>query len=405
MNSNSNKILYSVFNKIYNNGKLTKLITIKKNIKMLENFYKSNFQLYEDYGSFYNDLNQNLKDCLSLSPAASLEFEKQFKKSQALQPSILNECYILQTIANLLNLNKFVDADEKEDSIPKKLLSTIMKAKNGELESQMPRYIYYSDNLDSALLQYGDSASIDSIYIHKGFRIRMEIKDTKAKMGEYDLNYGEDGKLIATEIIKKQISTFVKYIDEFNSQWTIFDHAGRNYKLKIDITSAQKILESTYKTNKIDLYLLQSSNNSSLFALPSNQLLDHINFSGSEIRPAGRNNYDVFTPKNLYEVLNQQNAIINNNNVKILYDEKNIVKGRGMATNTRYNINSIYFLKQKDIKIVNGYVEFDLQKVRQRKPTIAMHVYTTLNLENLSTINNKLKELSLDLSKKVKTKT
>src|SRR5690554_2412972 len=113
----NNKALILIFNQIYNGGKLTKLITTKKNIKRLDRFYKDNFQLYDDYDTFYSNLDSSLKKVLVLSHAANSEFEKQFKKRQALQPAILNECYVIQTIANLLNLNHFIDADEKQENV------------------------------------------------------------------------------------------------------------------------------------------------------------------------------------------------------------------------------------------------------------------------------------------------
>ncbi len=386
----NNKALILIFNQIYNGGKLTKLITTKKNIKRLDRFYKDNFQLYDDYDTFYSNLDSSLKKVLVLSHAANSEFEKQFKKRQALQPAILNECYVIQTIANLLNLNHFIDADEKQENVPAHLLASLIKAKGGELEAQFPRYIYHGDNAGVVLLQYGDSASIDSIFVNEGFRIRMEIKDPKAKMGEYDLNYGEDGKLIATDKIENEFPEFVKYINDFNSKWTIFNHAGSNYKLNIDHESAQEIVDATYKTKKLDLYLLQDS--SKIFALPSSHLLDNIDFTGSEIRPAGRNHYAVFTPENLKNTLKKQGAKIEGNQVKMLYEGSKKKKGRGMTTITRYDINSLYFLKIDDIKVGGGYVEFDLTKVRQKKPTISMHAYTVLNPSKLATIYKELNQ-------------
>ena len=52
----TNKALVLLFNKIYNDGKLTKLVASKSNIRKLDIFYKENFQLYSDYDSFINEL-------------------------------------------------------------------------------------------------------------------------------------------------------------------------------------------------------------------------------------------------------------------------------------------------------------------------------------------------------------
>ncbi len=61
-----------------------------------------------------------------------------------------------------------------------------------------------------------------------------------------------------------------------------------------------------------------------------------------------------------------------------------------MTQITRYEINSIYFVRVKDIKTSGGYVTFDLSKVRQKKQTISMHIYTILNKIKLSEIFKEL---------------
>lgn len=385
----NNKALVLLFNKIYNSGKLTKMIASKANIKKLDAYYKENFQLYTDYSDFLNNLG-SMSKVLELSHAAKAEFEKQFKKQQALQPAVLNECYVIQTIANSLGLDQFIDADESQENVPTHLLTSLIKAKGGELEGQYPRYIYFGTKSGVVLLQYGDSSSIDAIFVNEGYRIRLEIKDSKAKMGEYDLDYKEDGKLIASEKITNDLPGFLPYIEKFNSTTNVYEMAGSNYKIGalIDKESADKIVSDTYKTKKLDLYLLQDS--SKIFALPATHLLDNIDISGSEIRMAGRNNYATFTPDNLKSVLIAQNADIDNGTVKLLYNASNEKKGRGMTKITRYDINSLYFLKIADIKISAGYVTFELSKVRQKKPTISMHVYTVLNKTKLALISKEL---------------
>jgi len=385
----SNKALILLFNKIYNNGKLTSIVASKKEIKSLETFYKDNFQITDTYSEFICEIGK-LGRVLDLSKAANAEFEKQFHKRQGLQPSILNACFIIQTIANLLKLDHFIDADEKVENVPAHLLRSLIQAKGGELESQYPRYIYHGDKQGVVLLQYGDSASIDAIFVNEGYRIRLEIKDSKAKMGEFDLSYGEDGKLIPSEKIVEEYPAFLKFIDKFNSETTVFNQIGRNYKFgkDIDKVTAEELVDSTFKTKKIDLYLLQNS--SKLFALPTEYLLDNIDISGSEIRMAGRNHSSTFTPTNLINTLNSLNAQITGTQVKLLYDAVKEKKGRGMTVITRYDINSLYFLKINNVNINAGFVSFDLKDVEQKKPTISMHVYTILNEDNLAEISKKL---------------
>jgi len=384
-----NKILYYLFNSIYNDGKLTKFLVKRSVIKQIEKIYKQNYLKFEDYSSFYSNFS-NINQYLKLSQAAECEIKKQFFKKMALQPAILNECYVIQTIANLFNLNLFVDVDENHENIPVFLLKSIIKRKNGLLENQFPRYIYYNEDKNITLLQYGDSHSIDAIFIKDGYRIRLEIKDIKAKMGEYDLSYEEDGKLIASDNIKKEFPEFLNIIEEFNKENNVYQYLGKNYKIgeKINESSLKDIVFSIFNSKKIDLFLLQASNR--IFAIPSLSIFDNITTHGSEIRIAGRNNYEVFTPKNLKDVLIKQNAVFLDDNIVIPFDKTNLIKGRGMDKITRYNINNIYYLKINNIKRENGKVIFNIKNIRQKRPTISIHIYAKLNYNNLFDIKMKL---------------
>ena len=182
----------------------------------------------------------------------------------------------------------------------------------------------------------------------------------------------------------------MKYIDKFNENHDVFTHAGTNYKFGHDIEqeTADEIVSAIYQTKKFDLYILQDK--SRIFALPSSRLLDNIDITGSEIRMAGRNHSKVFTPGNLKSVLTAQSAVIEGTTVSILYDPRNEIKGRGMTTIRRYKINSLYFLRINDVSFSAGYASFDLSSVKQKKPTISMHVYTVLNRTRLSNIHKEL---------------
>ncbi|ACF07446.1 Uncharacterised protein [Metamycoplasma arthritidis] len=382
-----NKTLKFFFNKLYDRGRLTPLISSKKNIKDLDEFYKKNFELYDDFDLFFSDMPNHLKNILNQSRAAKAEFKKQFNERKALRSAMLNECFVMETIARLLNFNNFVDMEEGGE-VPQQLLSSLIKNKEGKLESQNPKYIYHEDKGNLALLQYGDPHSIDGIFVKDGFRIRLEIKDTNAKMGEYDLDYKEDGKLIASKKIKQQFSGLIEYIDGFNKKHNVFEHVGSNYKLPLNEKKAEEIILSTSENKELDLYLLQKS--SKMVALPADKLLKNINTSGSEIRMAGRNNYQVFTPLNLKHTLFKEGAEFIGTNVKLPYKSKNKKRGRGKLKTTRYEINSLYFLPIDSVNINEGYVTFNISKVRQKKATISMHAKTVLDADLLEKINKDL---------------
>lgn len=378
-----NEALKHLFNNIYNNGKLTKLIITKKRIKALNEFYKTNFESSLDYELFLVNLG-NLKNDLEKSKSALAEFQKQFNRKMALQPAILSECFVAQTIANIFDLDNFIDADERIENIPTHLFEALIKSKGGDLEAALPRYIYFSDKKGIVLLQYGDSSSIDAVFVRDGYRVRLEIKEEYAKLGEYDLNYDETGKLIPTKNILENHKEYVSFINKFNTSTDVFSHIGRNFKIGnyLDDEIVINIVSSVFDLKKIDLYILQKGDN--IFAVPSEQLLNCVDFNkGSEIRTAGRNAYKVFTPKRLGELILYLGGNVKNEIVTLPYNPSNATKGRGKSTISRYKINSLFFVKYSDVTIKEDVILFSLDKVKQNKATISIHLNSIINKEAL----------------------
>lgn len=379
-----NKSLEFLFNKIYNDGKLIRLTVAKSKIKALNDFYKKNFESTENYESFILKLG-GLLDSLKKSKSAMAEFEKQFNRKMALQPAILNECFVAQTLANVLNLNKFIDADEKRENVPSELFEALIRSKGGNLEPAMPRYIYFSNKKGVVLLQYGDSSSIDAVFVKDGYRVRLEIKEEKAKLGEYDLNYDEAGKLIPTPNILQGHIDYLKFINIFNSKTNVFDYMGRNFKIGeyLDSELLINIVGTVFDLKKIDLYILQ--NKETIFSVPTKNLLSCVDVNtGSEIRTAGRNHYQVFTPNKLIEYIKLYGGNIVDGIVVLPYLNKNESKARGKSTISRYKINSLFFVKYEDVTIDGPLISFSLNKVRQNKATISIHLYSKINKDALS---------------------
>ena len=138
-----------------------------------------------------------LFNILKSSPAALHEFEKQFTQKKTLQPGILNECFILQTLADKLNLTSCQDM-ETSSSV--------------QVKDKTPRYKYYSSNASNngLLLQYGDPSSTDAVFIKGLDIINIEIKDSNSKLEELDLKYQENGKLSPSNYIKKNVPDYIK---------------------------------------------------------------------------------------------------------------------------------------------------------------------------------------------------
>lgn len=385
-----NKALVYLFNKIFNSGNLIDNIASKDNISRLADFYKQNFEIANEYNDFQKLMEVDLLNQLKLSKSAEAEFKKQFSKKMALQPAILNECYVIQSLANILGLHDFKDIDEKQENIPSWLFEILIRKGEGELESSLPRYMYFDEKQKFVLLQYGDSSSIDAIFVKESSKVRLEIKEAKSKLGEYDLNYDESGILIPTEQIAKNHKTFLHFIQIFNEKTTVFKSIGKNFKIGNHLSEEflNEIVSTVFNTKKIDLYILQ--NNNKIYSIPSEKLIKNVDTNASEIRTCGRNAYNVFTPKNLLETIKKIGGVVENNDVTIPYIMSNETKGRGKNTITRYKINNLYFVKKGNFSVENNTVKFSLDKIKQNKASIAIHLYSILNLINLETISHEL---------------
>jgi len=379
----NNKSLIYLFNKIYNGGDLINIITTITKIKSMNKYYKNNFTRYDNFEELLFNMG-SLRTELEKSHSALAEFEKQYNRNLALQPAILTECFISQTLANILGLNNFLDADENEENIPGNLLMALIRSKGGDLEAATPRYIYYNDNSSIVLLQYGDSSSIDAVFVKNGYRVRLEIKEEKAKLGEYDLNYNEEGVLIPTRNIINNHPEYIKFIDVFNNTTDMFSHMGSNFKIGsyLEDDLLNSIVDRVFALGRIDLYILQKGNK--IFAVPSNNLLKCVDVTkGSEIRTAGRNSYAVFTPDRLMTFIHEQGGTIENNIVTLAYDQDNETEARGGTRISRYKINSLFFVPYQFVTIENNFVSFDLTKVKQNKATIAIHLNAEINEDAL----------------------
>ncbi|AWX43013.1 hypothetical protein DK849_02885 [Metamycoplasma cloacale] len=125
--------------------------------------------------------------------------------------------------------------------------------------------------------------------------------------------------------------------------------------------------------------------------IPSNHIDIWSDISG-EIRPAGRNDYSVWTPNKLRNFLLKKSAIIVDDIVKI--SSKNLLPRiqRGSSGKiSGYKINPLFFVRVEDIVIEKDLMIFKLNKVRQLNPTIAAKIFLK------KTTNYKALKLEYDL--------
>lgn len=380
-----------LFNIVYNHGRLVDLIIPFSRIKELDDAYKRNYNKFATFEDFENNLFQTIKD-IKKSKSAYSEIKKQFSLKLALQPSVLTECFVAQTLANHLNLDKYIDFDTTTQ-VPTQLLGATFSRK-GSGDGYDFRYCYYDDNFDTLLFQCGASGTVDIVFTKYKISIRVEIKEQVSKLEECDITglYDEQGKLhIDNKFIVKR-TKYIPFVNLFNNLTNIFDTEGHNFSFSryLNNERAREIVSDSLGIKNVDLFILVIGN--TLVPTLSNYLFDFVTFEGSEIRPAGRNYKKyIFTPNFAKLKLEALGGVIESKNiVKMPYNSSNLIKGRNQDTYNRYGIGSLLFVKLDFCKIEGDLIKFDFYQIYQKIPSISIHLNAFINKASLSIQHNKL---------------
>lgn len=386
---NKDQAIKSFFKKIYSND--THLVISNDSVKKISDFYKKTLNQANGNFDFYMKQHSNeLKDLKKLK-SGIYEIRKQYDRGKALQPGILSECNYVETLAKLFELNKCIDLDTRPiNSIPVECASFF---RSGKLTYSCARYLYYSDkNTDIFIFQYGNPAAGDAEIVINGNNIRLEFKENNAKAGEYDITglYDENGKLLISNLFKKNTPEFIPFIEQFNRETNIIEQLGHNYSAFDESTKLNSIRKYFFRHN-IDILITSTSDNSLVAFTPNclNAKLDgekFISTDNSEIRTSGRNYRKIFTNKLFDDTLKLLNAeIIDKNKYKIKLDEEmvEIVNARGTTNPSRVKFRNVFFVDINDTEINNGYVIFSRCDIRQLKPSISMHIKVNVTKEKL----------------------
>ncbi|MBD5438993.1 MAG: hypothetical protein HDR37_10625 [Treponema sp.] len=353
-------------------SKKLELIVPVKTIKKLNAIYKNFFCSAKNFDELNSKFDEFRKE-LNLSPAAFCELKKQFEKKMALQPSVLTECFIAQTLANSWRLDKFEDLDAK-GFLPSKISNTLFGIKN-KRDGASFRYIYFNDKADCVLVQCGDSSTIDAVFIKEKIGIRIEFKEELAKINEVDIpSYDDGGKLLVGNDFKSKYPYYAPFVEIFNNKTNIFKMMGHNFKLAdyLDEENSKRIIENIVDAKFIDAYILLKGN--SLIPVLGKNLHSCVGFSGSEIRTAGKNSKKLWSIDFAKNEIARLGGKIVDGKVFLPLSEKMYVTGRGMDIVTRYKINPLIFVRIEHTEVANGIISFDFEKIEQLKPTISLHL-------------------------------
>ena len=299
-------------------------------------------------------------------PALSHQIKRSYETKKNIQSAVFSECVYSQTLANMFDLNIFVNCYEKTDYIPKKVATFL------DSHRLVPRYVYSKEDKTRMLIQAGGCDGVDSALVTVGDDLvfyTIEFKEQGAKTGEPDLpKYGEDGLLVLDKEWLTNNPQFKEMLEE-KKGLNFFKSKGHNIRDFSDKSIALAV--SNVGVNKMIMVICTEDKNGLLVMLPSNQAFMWAEVQG-EIRPAGRNHFNVWTPNALKGFIEEKSGVINKDCVTINKSQLKTRKERGGNRKiSGYKINSLFFVYACNC-IENGdSISFDLHKVQQLNPTIA----------------------------------
>lgn len=319
-----------------------------------------------------NLIDSNLVESLKKKvPALAHQIQKSYSTNKYLQPAVFSECVYSQTLANMLKLNNFVNCfDNKKILLPK--IENLIKPLHLN-----PRYIYTNSDKNKTLIQAGGCTGIDSalIDISSLHIFTIEYKEPSAKTSEPDLpKYDEDGQIIIDD--KEWLSKNAQFKEMLKCQndLNFFDSMGHNIN-QFTIDSIMYAVSNNYINKNLDVICTEDTEGF-LVMLPANQVQKWAEIQG-EIRPAGRNHYNVWTPIALKRSLLKINATFKNDLVTVYKNKLQVRKERGSSGKiSGYKINPIFFIYLKYCnENLNGTITFNIKDVQQLNPTIAAKVF------------------------------
>lgn len=300
-------------------------------------------------------------------PALEHQIRKSYETGHNIQSAVFSECVYAQTFANMMNLDKFINCYEVKNYIPERVCSLLSSF------HLVPRYVYSTEDKKRMLIQAGGCDGIDSalITVIDLSIYTIEFKEPGAKTSEPDLpKYKEDGVLLVTDKWLENNPQFGVMLRE-QEGLNFFEVMGSNVN-NFSKESIDLAVSGNYSNkHKYATVICTEDTKGNLVMLPTNQVSQWAEIEG-EIRPAGRNHYNVWTPNALRRFLLEKGAIINGDKVKI--NKNNLEERRERGGNRKlsgYKVTPLFFVYVQDCTYDGDFISFEITKMRQLNPTIA----------------------------------
>jgi len=329
--------------------------------------------------------NLDLSELRSTCPALEHQIRKSYEEGNNIQSAVFSECAYAQTFANMLKLSLFVNCADDPNFIPSSVVRLIKSF------NLVPRYVYSIKDKSRMLIQAGGCGAVDSalVTVINMAVYTIEFKEPGAKASEPDLPlYGENGKI---KVTKKFLLDYPQFEAMLNEQkgLNIFNNIGHNIT-SFSVDSLKVAVANNY-INKYANVICTEDVNGYFVMIPANQVDKWAVLEG-EIRTAGRNYLKVWTPLALRRLMSQYDPVIDGTTVKLEKSKLETRKQRGgNGKVSGYKITPIFFVYAKDCEDDGTFITFDIEKVRQLKPTIASKMFfKTLKYDGVKTFYQKL---------------
>lgn len=303
----------------------------------------------------------------TLVPALYSEMEKALSQERNIQSAVFSECVYAQGLADKFHLPLFKNYPDNF----RVLIDGQKDALHG-FRDLAARYSYSNKNDSKTLYQAGGAGGVDCALNSKDASqpIMIEMKEPYAKTSEPDLpKYGEDGFIVSTEVFENNYPQFKSMLDEqIEKKLNVFEKMGNNIA-DFSPASIEKAVTQNYSGKKYAHVICTEDENGKLVLLPSNHVSSWAKLEG-EIRPSGRNPYDVWTPKRLLSMLIEMGAIVEKDLVRISLSHLKTANARGSKKISRYKINPLFFVRESSIEIRGNEAYFSIKAVEQLNPTI-----------------------------------
>lgn len=300
-------------------------------------------------------------------PALEHQIKKSYETGRNIQSAVFSECVYAQTFANMFNLSLFANCIEDQSFIPEEV-KALLKSYN-----LFPRYAYSSADKHKMLIQAGGCNGIDSALITVIDLViyTIEFKEPGAKTSEPDLpKYKEDGNLLVTDEFLERYPQFKEMLEE-QKGLNFFEVMGSNIN-NFSKESINVAVSNNYTKKYADVVCTEDKDGY-LVMLPINQISLWAEIEG-EIRPAGRNHYNVWTPIALRNYLRGYNAEFDTKLEMVTIDKTLLAERRERGGNRKlsgYKITPLFFVYVEDCIVNGNLITFNINNVQQLNPTIA----------------------------------